>query len=110
MNGAENRLYDKFELLDSEIEGASRLLKALAHPIRLRILCILGHDEVSVHDIVTPIGTSQSNISQHLSMMRDKGILSSRKVANRVMYRIDDEHTLKLFDTLHDIFCKDVNP
>ena len=64
---------------------ASRALKALGHPLRLKILCILaGAQEISVQDLVEMVGTSQSNISQHLSIMRDKGILGSRKDANKV--------------------------
>jgi len=61
----------------------------MAHPLRLEILCILGGTtEVSVQDIVEQVGTSQSNISQHLSILREKGILASRKDANKVYYRI----------------------
>ncbi|MEE2610857.1 MAG: metalloregulator ArsR/SmtB family transcription factor, partial [Pseudomonadota bacterium] len=59
---------------------ASRALKAMGHPLRLKILCILaGIKEISVQDLVDLVGTSQSNISQHLSILRDKGILASRK-------------------------------
>ncbi len=77
-------------LANTELEDASRSLKAIAHPLRLQILCKLGSEEVSVQDIVESVGTSQSNISQHLGVMRDKGVLASRKVANRVFYRIED--------------------
>ena len=73
---------------DEDIARASRSLKAMSHPLRLKILCTLGGDEVSVQDIVEHVGTSQSNISQHLAILRDKGILSSRKDANRVYYRV----------------------
>ncbi len=89
----------KFEqglLAHAELEDASRSLKAIAHPLRLQILCKLGIDEVSVQDIVESVGTSQSNISQHLGVMRDKGVLASRKVANRVYYRIEDDAILRL--------------
>lgn len=81
-------------LNDEEIEVKSRVLKAVAHPVRLKILCILGQSEVNVQDIVKCIGSSQSNISQHLSVMRDKNILATTKVANRVYYRIKDETIL----------------
>ena len=75
---------------DEDIERASRSLKAMSHPLRLKILCTLGDQEVSVQGIVENVGTSQSNISQHLAILRDKGILASRKDANRVYYRVGD--------------------
>lgn len=91
-----------------DLEGASLVLKALSHPLRLRILCVLGESggEIAVQEIVAAIGSSQSNISQHLSIMRDKGVIVSRKKGNRVMYRIGDERMLALFNMVHELFCE----
>lgn len=95
------------ELMNKEedIERASRSLKAMSHPLRLKILCTLGDQEVSVQEIVESVGTSQSNISQHLAILRDKGILASRKDANRVYYRVGDGRTLRLIDMMQQVFC-----
>ena len=90
---------------DEDIDRASRSLKAMSHPLRLKILCTLGDKEISVQDIVDQVGTSQSNISQHLAILRDKGILDSRKDANRVYYRVGDARTLRLIDMMRDVFC-----
>ena len=91
---------------DRDLYVASRALKAMGHPLRLKILCILaGATEISVQDLVEKVGTSQSNISQHLSILRDKGILDSRKDANKVFYRIGDEKILQLMGTMHAAFC-----
>ena len=90
---------------DEDIERASRSIKAMSHPLRLKILCALGEEEVSVQDIVTMVGTSQSNISQHLAILRDKGILASRKDANRVFYRVSDARTLQLIGMMREVFC-----
>jgi len=91
---------------ESDIDLASRSLKAMAHPLRLKILCLLGgNPEVSVQDIVEHVGTSQSNISQHLSILRDKGILASRKDANKVYYRIADQKIVALIGSLREAFC-----
>lgn len=91
---------------EDDIYIAARAMKAMAHPLRLKILCILGGStEVSVQDIVDRVGTSQSNISQHLSILRDKGILAFRKDANRVYYRISDSRVVRLIDALRDAFC-----
>lgn len=90
---------------DEDIERASRSLKAMSHPLRLKILCTLGGVEVSVQDIVEQVGTSQSNISQHLAILREKGILATRKDANRVYYRVSDARTLRLIGMMREVFC-----
>ncbi len=95
------------KLIDREedIQLAAQAIKAIAHPLRLKILCVLGDQEISVQDIVEQVGTSQSNISQHLAILRDKGVLVSRKDANKVFYRIGDLRTLKLIGMMRDVFC-----
>lgn len=90
---------------DEDVERASRSLKAISHPLRLKILCVLGDKEVSVQEIVDIVGTSQSNISQHLAILRDKGVLSSRKDANRVFYRVGDPRILRLVGMMQEVFC-----
>ena len=80
-------------------------MKAMSHPLRLKILCVLGPRELSVQQIVELVGTSQSNISQHLAILREKEILSARKDANRVFYRVDDSRTLQLISMMREIFC-----
>jgi len=90
---------------DADIEKAARCLKAMSHPLRLKILCVLGTEAISVQDIVEKVGTSQSNISQHLAILREKDILNFKKEANRVYYYIDDSRMLKLIDMMRQIFC-----
>jgi ArsR family transcriptional regulator len=90
---------------EDHIERAARALKAMAHPLRLKILCILGNQEVSVQEIVDCVGTSQSNISQHLAILREKGVLRTRKDANRVYYRVGDERMLTLIGMMREVFC-----
>ena len=99
--------FDQISLIDKEehIEQASRAMRAMAHPLRLKILCVLGDREISVQEIVDSVGTSQSNISQHLAILRDKGVLKTRKDANRVFYRVSDTRTLKLIGMMRDVFC-----
>lgn len=99
--------FDVADLLtrDEDIDRASRSLKAMSHPLRLKILCTLGDSEISVQDIVEQVGTSQSNISQHLAILRDKGILASRKDANRVYYKVGDQRTLRLISMMRQVFC-----
>ena len=95
---------------ESNIHHASHLLKAIAHPLRLKILCILASDtEASVQDIVELVGTSQSNISQHLSILRDKDILTTHKNANKVYYRFGDQKILNLIVALCEAICRPAN-
>lgn len=98
---------DIFELIgrQEQIDQAARAMKAMAHPLRLKILCVLGNEEVSVQDIVDAVGTSQSNISQHLAILREKGVLKARKDANRVFYRVGDQRTLALIGMMREVFC-----
>ena len=98
---------DLFDLAGhgDDIREASDALKAMAHPLRLKILCLVGQNELMVQDIVEAVGTSQSNISQHLAVMRERGLLASRKEANKVFYRIDDPRILKMIAMMREVFC-----
>ncbi len=58
-----------------------------------------------MQEIVEAVGTSQSNISQHLAILRDKGVLMTRKDANRVYYRVGDPRTLQLIVLMREVFC-----
>ena len=80
-------------------------LKAMAHPLRWKILCTLGDRELSVGEIVEQTGTSQSNISQHLEQLRNKNIVTSRKEANRIYYRIRNGKLLELIGTMRSVLC-----
>jgi ArsR family transcriptional regulator len=79
------------------------VLKALAHPIRLAIIQFLSEGERCVCDIVEHVGTSQSNISKHLSIMRGVGILSDRKEGLSVYYELKMPCALKFFGCVRDI-------
>ena len=100
MNGA----YDLI-IKQEHIETAAHALKSIAHPLRLKILCVLGDQEVCVQEIVDAVGTSQSNISQHLAILRDKGVLLTRKESNRVFYRVGDARILQLVSMMREVFC-----
>jgi DNA-binding transcriptional ArsR family regulator len=96
-----NKLIDK----EGDFLVTADAIKAMSHPLRLKILCALGSAELSVQDIVTQVGTTQSNISQHLAILRYKNLLATHKDANRVYYRISDARTLKLVSMVRDVFC-----
>ncbi len=80
-------------------------VKAMSHPLRLKTLCTLADAELAVHDIVEAVGTTQSNVSQHLAKLRDKQILTCRRDANKIYYRVSDQPTLKRVSMMCDLFC-----
>lgn len=87
------------------IQEAVRCLKALAHPTRLEILCVLRDGEKSVYELQTLLGCTQSNISQHLGIMRERNVLHTRKDSNQVYYRVKHEELFCLLDVLQKVYC-----
>ena len=59
-----------------------------------------------VQDLTDAIGTSQSNISQHLGILKACGMINSRREATRTYYRIEDARILKMIMLTRDIFCQ----
>ena len=87
------------------IEQAAVAMQAMSHPLRIKILCLLSSGEMMVQEITDAVGSTQSNISQHLAILRACGMIHSRKVATKVLYRIEDERILKMISLTRDIFC-----
>jgi ArsR family transcriptional regulator len=93
-------------LCGDDIHQAVRCLKALAHPTRLGILCLLREGEMTVHELQTHLGCTQSNISQHLSIMREREILTARKDSNQVFYGVKNQDMYRLLELLRDVYCR----
>lgn len=93
------------EEMKEKCEAIAAILKTLANPQRLTILCTLTEGEKSVGELQKICGISQSVMSQHLARMRLQGILSTDKRQNFVYYYISDERILKIMQSLHDVFC-----
>jgi DNA-binding transcriptional ArsR family regulator len=94
------------DLPNEDTTLTANALKAMAHPLRWKILCTLGERELSVGEIVEQTGTSQSNISQHLEQLRNKNIVMSRKEANRIFYRIRNQQLLDLIGNMREVLCR----
>jgi ArsR family transcriptional regulator len=88
-----------------KIHRGVRCLKALSHPTRLEILWLLRDGEKSVCELQTALGCTQSNMSQHLGIMRERNILSTRKEANQVYYRVRNKDIFRLLDVLQEVYC-----
>ena len=87
------------------IDEAAEAMRAMAHPMRLKILCLLGSGELAVGEIVEAVGTTQGNVSQHLGILRDRGLITSRGEGRQVLYKIEDARVLKMITLTRDIFC-----
>jgi DNA-binding transcriptional ArsR family regulator len=88
------------------LDQAARCLKVLAHPTRLMIIHLLGQGELSVQELEKAVGISQSSMSQHLNLLKDKEILQSRRVAQQVFYRLRDPRLLQLTAITRELFCR----
>ncbi|MCX6064776.1 MAG: metalloregulator ArsR/SmtB family transcription factor [Chloroflexi bacterium] len=82
----------------------AEFFKALSHPARIKILEILRTDELSVTELQDHLGIEASSVSQHLSVLRHKNIVESRKAGTTVYYRVRDPEILELLDVARRIF------
>ena len=94
--------------LEAKAGQVAELLGALANDRRLLILCKLVEvGEATVGSLAADIGLSQSALSQHLARMRDEGIVTFRRDAQTLWYRIGDSRIETLLATRHRLYCAD---
>ncbi|MDX8387814.1 MAG: metalloregulator ArsR/SmtB family transcription factor [Ghiorsea sp.] len=93
---------------EEKIAAASEGLKAIAHEVRLSVLCHLMDGPLCVHDLIERTGASQSNLSQHLSKMRLMGILKNEKKGQQVFYSIANPEFKTLLAALQGIYCPEI--
>lgn len=78
------------------------MLKCIGHPVRLQIIELLDREgEQNVTAIYEALGIEQAVASQHLNLMRDKGILAGRRDGVNVYYRINDPRVTRVIDCIH---------
>jgi len=86
-----------------------RIYKALAHPIRIKIVRLLRDGPLCVCVLNENVEFSQSNLSQHLKILRDAGILKAEKDGIRIVYSIKDEEILKLLEVTGKIIKAEID-
>jgi DNA-binding transcriptional ArsR family regulator len=86
-------------------EEAARLLKAMANPVRLRLLCILAESEMPVGELAERLNIRLQATSQQLAQLRLEGLIQTRKEAQRVYYRLASKDIERLLKTLRKIYC-----
>lgn len=82
----------------------AEFFKALAHPLRIRILDALQHGEIGVNDLSEKLGVEQSTISQQLAVLRKSNIVEGRKEAQNVFYSVRDPAIFRLLDEAKRVF------
>lgn len=85
--------------------GASRLLKALANPDRLLLMCHLAEGEQCVSELEAASGIAQPTLSQQLGVLRRQGLVATRRDGKQIHYRIDSPQALALMEVLYAQFC-----
>jgi DNA-binding transcriptional ArsR family regulator len=84
---------------------AATLLKVMANPNRLIILCQLAEGEKAVGELERVVGLSQSALSQHLSVLRQQGVVTTRRSAQSIFYSLASKEAQIIMLALHDVFC-----
>lgn len=96
--------------LQASAAEAAALLKALANPGRLLLLCQLVDGERGVGELGTSTGMAQPSLSQQLAVLRGERLVVTRRQGKQVVYRIASPAALALLQTLHALFCKPEPP
>jgi DNA-binding transcriptional ArsR family regulator len=96
--------------LSEQAHDAARLLSLLGNENRLLILChLMMNREMKVGEIVEAVGLSQSALSQHLTKLREDGLIAFRRESQTLHYRIADPRVVKLIKLIKKMYCEDIN-
>ena len=92
--------------MSRKADQAARLLRALSHGARLRVVCELVDGERSAGDLVRASGLGQSALSQHLAKLRDEKLVATRRDAQTIYYRVADSRALQVLKVLYELYCR----
>ena len=91
--------------LQSRAKRATGLLKAMSNPVRLLVLCQLAEGEKSVGELEQVVDVSQSALSQHLALLRSRGIVASRRAGQTIFYSLTGREAPALLAALYEVYC-----
>lgn len=91
--------------LRESASAAGQLLKTLANPDRLLLLCQLSQGERNVGELDALLGIVQPTLSQQLAVLRREGLVETRREGKQVYYRISSPQALAVINTLYQLFC-----
>lgn len=85
---------------------AARLMKTLANPDRLMLLCQLAEGEMSVSQLEAGLGILQPTLSQQLGVLREEALVETRRDGKHIYYRVRSPQALAVLKVLYDQFCR----
>lgn len=91
--------------LQSRALRAAGLLKAMSNPVRLMVLCQLAEGEKSVGELEQVVEISQSALSQHLALLRQRGLVAARRSGQSILYSLDGPEAPALLAALYEVYC-----
>ncbi len=91
--------------LQSRALRATALLKAMANPVRLLVLCQLAEGEKSVGELERVVEVSQSALSQHLALLRNRGLVRWRRAGQTIFYSLEGSEAPTLLAALYEVYC-----
>lgn len=91
--------------LQTRAQHASALLKAMSNPVRLLVLCQLAEGEKSVGELEQVVDVSQSALSQHLALLRNRGLVKFRREGQTLYYSLAGAEAAALLAALYQIYC-----
>lgn len=91
------------------VEKASLLLKSLAHPVRLTVLCSLIEKTLNVGELQKITQVSQSVLSQHLSVLKKQALVTTQRESQTIYYRLAETKIIKIIEVLHELYCDETN-
>ena len=95
-----------FNAMQQNATEAVTLLKGLANESRLMIMCVLTEGELSVGQLNQRINLSQSALSQHLAVLREQGLVNTRRESQTIYYRLADSPAMSVIGLLHEVYCE----
>ena len=95
----------ELDAMHEAAEDAARLLRTLANPDRLMLLCRLSQGEASVGELEADLGILQPTLSQQLTVLREEGLAETRREGKYIFYRVASARALAVLKVLYDQFC-----
>ena len=98
-----------FQAMQQAAAKASGLLKVLANPDRLLLLCQMSQGEYCVSDLEEMTGVKQPTLSQQLTVLREELMVTTRREGKQIFYSIASKEALAVMKVLYELYCKDVD-
>ncbi len=105
MNSTDTLQEHDFNAMYSSADRASRLLKVLANPDRLVLLCRIASGECCVSELESSLSIRQPTLSQQLGVLRDEGLVITRREGKHIFYQINSPESIAILKALQHLFC-----